>query len=100
MKQEIKIELNENQLLDNIIKKCYFDDDNLGKIRGNDNYIEVPKTTENYNEFVGLNNNVVKILNDDLIDGVLRCLVKEDNGVKLFPVSIYCIVEIKKYSFY
>ena len=33
MKQEIRIELTENRLLDNIIKKCYFEDDNLGKIK-------------------------------------------------------------------
>lgn len=101
MKQEIRIELTENRLLDNIIKKCYFEDDNLGKIRGNENFIEVPKANERHNEFIGLDNNTVKIENEDLIDGILRCLIKEDGDViKLYPVSIYCIVEHKKYIFY
>ena len=38
MKQELRLNFNEDKILQEIIKKCYFDSDNLGKINGNKNY--------------------------------------------------------------
>ena len=102
MKQEIRIEFNDNKNLDSIIKKSYFGKDNQGKIKGNKNNIELSKKHEEYANFKGLDKSVVKLLNDELIDGSFRCIVEElDNKVKLYPISIYCIVdEQDKYSFY
>ena len=38
--------------------------------------------------------------NTDLIDGTMRFVVNEENGVTLIPCSTYCIIEENKYSFY
>lgn len=102
MKVEARLKFNDDSTLENIIKKCYFEDDNLGKIMGNDNYFTVDKDNEVYNELKGLNKATVKFENDNLIDGVIRCLIKEDgDDIKAYPVSIYCIrLENDLYSFY
>ena len=39
MKQEARLRFDNNDVLENIIKKSYFDNDNLGKIDGKDNEI-------------------------------------------------------------
>lgn len=102
MKQELRLNFNEDKVLNNIINKCYFDGDNLGKIRGNENYFVIENNSDAYTELEGLNNIVVKFENDRLIEGIIRCLIKnEDNQIKAYPVSIYCIkLENEFYSFY
>lgn len=102
MKQEARFKFTDDSVLEKIIKKCYFDDDNLGKIRGNENYFNIDKTNEIYNDLKGLNEATVKFENEKLIDGIIRCLIKEDgDDIKAFPVSIYCIrLENDLYSFY
>ena len=41
MKQELRLDFNEDKVLNDIINKCYFEGDNLGKIRGNENYFDI-----------------------------------------------------------
>jgi hypothetical protein len=49
----------------------------------------------------GLNNMTVRVINNNQIDGFLRCSVREEeNGIYLTPCNIYCIVDNGKYSFY
>tara|TARA_B110000858_G_C17768895_1_gene458514 strand:- start:602 stop:910 length:309 start_codon:yes stop_codon:yes gene_type:complete len=102
MKQELRLNFNEDKILQEIIKKCYFDSDNLGKINGNKNYFNIKKDSDTYNELDGLDNIVVKFENDRMLEGVIRCLIKNENGeLRAYPVSIYCIkLENGFYSFY
>jgi len=53
--------------------------------------------------FRGLNNTTVKLLNDEILEGSMRCIVDDtDNMINLFPINNYCIIDekSKKYSFY
>lgn len=101
MKQEARLRFDNNDVLENIIKKSYFDNGNLGKINGKDNYFTIEETEPIYSDLKGLNDNVVKLEND-LIDGIIRCLIKEEDGlIKSYPISIYCIrLDNNLYSFY
>jgi hypothetical protein len=99
MKQQKRVEFSDTIELNKLIKKTYFEENN-GKIRGNENNLELFKTHPMYNEFVGLNKSCVKLENE-LIDGTIKCIVEEHKDIiKLFPISIYCIIDDEKYSFY
>jgi hypothetical protein len=101
MKYELKIEYKDKSQLDHVIKQSYFDDGNKGKLIGQKSSLKILKDDPLFIVFKGLNNMTAKILNDDLIDGSVRCVVDESSDViNLFPVNPYCIVEDQKYSFY
>jgi hypothetical protein len=101
VKYEVKMELNNSDLLKSLIEKAYFEDGNLGKINGRDNFITIDSSYEIYNELKELNNSSIKISNQEIIDGTIRFMVTNENDlVKLEPISIYCIKEENKYSFY
>jgi hypothetical protein len=101
VKYEVKMELDNSDLLKSLIEKSYFDNDNLGKINGNKNFITIDNTFEIYNELKELTNSSIKISNQEIIDGTIRFMVTEDdNNIKLEPISIYCVKEEDKYSFY
>lgn len=101
VKHEIKVELKNSDSLKTIIEKSYFEEGNLGKILGKKNYLTIDESDDvNYVIFKGLNNATVKITNE-IIDGSLRFLVDETQGdIRLYPISIYCLKEETKYSFY
>lgn len=101
MKHELKIEFKENQTLENVIKTSYFEDNN-GVLVGKKASIPINQEDPLYIAFKGLNNNIVRILNEEIIDGSMRCIVSEDNPseINLFPINNYCIIQDKKYSFY
>lgn len=101
VKHEIKVELKNSDSLKAIIEKSYFEEGNLGKILGKKNYLTIDESDDvNYVIFKGLNNATVKITNE-IIDGSLRFLVDETQGdIRLYPISIYCLKEETKYSFY
>lgn len=101
VKHEIKVELRNSDSLKAIIEKSYFEEGNLGKILGKKNYLTIDESDDvNYVIFKGLNNATVKITNE-IIDGSLRFLVDETQGdIRLYPISIYCLKEETKYSFY
>jgi hypothetical protein len=101
VKYEVKMELDNSDLLKSLIEKSYFDNGNLGKINGNKNFITIDNTFEIYNELKELTNSSIKISNQEIIDGTIRFMVTEDdNNIKLEPISIYCVKEDDKYSFY
>jgi hypothetical protein len=101
MKYELKIEYKDKSQLDQVIKKSYFEDGTKGKLIGQKISLKILKDDPLFIVFKGLNNMTAKILNEDLIDGSVRCVVDENSEeIKLFPVNPYCIIEDEKYSFY
>ncbi len=100
MKYELKFEFNDEELLVDIIKKSYFNNDTMGKIK-NPIGIKIEKNTEWYNIFKGMHNTIIRVYNKNMIDGMVRFLVEERNDdIYITPCSIYCIHENDKYSFY
>jgi hypothetical protein len=101
MKHEMKIEFRENEILEEVIKSSYFSDNNKGKLIGKKCSITINVEEPLYIALRGLNNNTINILNEDLIDGSMRCIVEESpNSIGLFPINNYCIIQDQKYSFY
>lgn len=103
MKYDIKIEFENSKLLSRLISETYFSN-NDGKINGSDNHLAIKNddSTSIYTSFKDLNGATVKVCNTELIDGSIRCLIKEENDlVKIYPISIYCIKDNNgKYIFY
>lgn len=101
MKYELRIEFKHKEELESSIQKSYFEDGTLGKLVGKKGYVSIKEEDPLFIVFKGLNNMTVKLINDDMIDGSMRCVVDETSDViNLFPINNYCIVEDKKYSFY
>ena len=103
LKHEIKVEFSNSEVLKTIIEKSYFEEGNLGKIKGKENYFILNESVdeEAHSIIKGLHNTTIKISNVDLIDGSIRFIVEENKDeIKLYPISIYCIKEEDKYSFY
>lgn len=100
-KHEIKVEISNSDDIKNIIEKAYFENGHLGKILGKKDYLLISEEDIiNHVIFKGLNNATVKITNE-IIDGSMRFMVDESNSeIRLYPVSIYCIKDSLKYSFY
>jgi hypothetical protein len=101
VKHEIKVELSDSTAIQQIIEKTYFENGQMGKILGKEHYLTIDESDDiNHTIFKGLNNATVKITNE-IIDGSMRFLIDETEGdVRLYPISIYCIKEETKYSFY
>lgn len=97
----MKIEFSDKKQLKWLIDKCYFED-NDGKLKNRDNFLTISKNEPIYIMLKGLNNMTVRITNNQLIDGCSRFVIDEtdSNDVKLYPCSIYCIIDQGKYSFY
>ncbi len=101
MKYELKIEFKDKSQLTKIIDETYFQDGNNGKLKGKKVCLTIDKEDPLFIIFKGMNNATTKIFNDDLIDGIMRCVIDENNErIQLFPINNYCIVEQEKYSFY
>jgi len=104
IKHEIRVELSNDYIedLEKIIDKAFFKEGFGGKITDSKKHFIEIKDDVNLAIFKGLNNATVRIINDDIISGVMRFFVDEsNNGIRLYPISIYCIkVEDDKYSFY
>jgi hypothetical protein len=101
MKYELKIEFKNKSSIDEVVQQSYFEDGTMGKLVGKKSHLKIEKEDPLFIVFKGLNNITVKIINDDLIDGCLRCVVDESTEeIHLYPINNYCIIEDKKYSFY
>jgi len=103
MKHEIKVEFSNGDILKQIIEKAYFEEGLAGKIMGKNNFITVSEEIDDisYTIFKGLNNATVKITNSELINGSMRFMIDETSGeVRLYPISIYCVKEEERYTFY
>ena len=102
VKHEIKVELNKTEDLKKIIEVAYFEEGLGGKILGKNHYLTITKEDDvNWTIFNGLHNATVKITNEEVIDGTMRFVIDEENDeVRLYPISIYCIKEEERYIFY
>jgi len=103
MKHEIKVEFSNGEVLKKIIEKAYFEEGLSGKIIGKENFIIVNEEVDDvsYAIFKGLNNATVKITNLEVIDGSMRFMIDETSGeLRLYPISIYCVKEEERYTFY
>lgn len=102
MKHELKIEFKEKSQLEKLIQNSYFQKNNQGKLVGKKYSLLIDLEDPLYIVFKGLNNNTAKILNEELIEGSMRCIVvhEEDSKIELFPINNYCIIQAQKYSFY
>lgn len=101
MKYELKIEFKDSAQLEEAIQKSYFEDGNTGKLIGKRGYVTISSEDPLFIIFRGLNNITVKLINEDMIDGNMRCVVDEtDTVINLYPINNYCIVEYERYLFY
>jgi hypothetical protein len=104
MKNELKIEFSNKEILENLIQKSYFESGQNGKLLGKSNFIELTPQVDDitYTIVKGLHNATIKVTNSDLIDGSFRFIVEDINEIlKLIPISMFCIKdENQKYSFY
>ena len=102
VKHEIKVGMTNSKEIKNLIEKAYYLDGHHGKITGKKHYLVIHEDDDiNYAIFKGLDGATAKIINEDIIDGSMRFMVDESEGeVRLYPISIYCIKEHDKYSFY
>ena len=102
VKHEIKIELNKTEEIRKIIEKSYCEEGFGGKITGKKHFLTIEKSDDiNYSIFSGLNNVTVKIINEEVIDGTMRFVIDDtEDSIKLYPISIYCVVEEDRYIFY
>ena len=100
MKNEIKIQFDDSKKLSKVIQRSYFEDGTLGKLSKKDT-LTIPKEDVLYTILKGMNNLTVKVLNAELVDGSMRFIITEKNDkITLSPISIYCIKEGDRYSFY
>ena len=104
MKNEIKVEFSNKKILENLIKKSYFEGGQMGRLLGQKNFIDLTPQIDDvvYTVVKGLHNATIKLTNPELIDGTFRFIVEDvDNSIKLIPISMFCIVdENQKYYFY
>ena len=102
MKHEIKVEFSDSKSLSELIEKTYFEKGTMGKISGGkENFLLIEESDDVlHTVFKGLNNATVKIQNE-VVDGSMRFIIDETQGdVRIYPISIYCVKEHDKYSFY
>ena len=101
MKYELKIEFKIKEELERVIQSSYFEDGTMGKLVGKKTFLTIGSEDPLFIIFRGLNNMTVKLTNDDMFDGTMRCVVDEaPEVINLYPINNYCIVEDSKYSFY
>ena len=103
MKYELKVEFKDKTQLEKIIKSSYFDDGTKGKLVGQKSSLKIKEDDLLYVVFKGMNNSTIKLINPDIIDGSMRCVVDEKKTtIHLYPCNNYCVVndEDLKYSFY
>jgi hypothetical protein len=101
MKYEMKIEFKDESQLKDVIEKSYFEEGNLGKLIGKKSFVTIEQEDPLFIAFKGLNNMTVKLFNEKIIEGSMRCVIDEtDTKINLYPINNFCIIEHSKYSFY
>ena len=100
MKYDIKLDFKNSKILIDLIKNSYTN----GILNDTSFCLILDKTTEIQQTSVGLDNIFVRLNNENIIDGYLKMLLKEDidnHTIKLYPISLYCDYDekTKKYSF-
>ena len=89
MRNEIKIEFSNKEILNTLIQKSYFNDGQMGRLMGQKNFIELTPQVDDVVHTVakGLHNATIKITNSELIDGTFRFIIEDINDeIKLIPI--------------
>lgn len=96
MKYELRIEIKDTNLLLELIKNSYKN----GILTDKNQKLTYSKDTYIYNLCKGLTNLTARLYNENIIDGTAKFIVvEEEDGVNLYPCSIYCEYENNKYTF-
>lgn len=96
MKYELKIEIKDTNLFLDLIKKSYSGGILVDKMQK----LSFDSTTPTYHLCKGLTNLGARLYNDSIIDGTAKFIIEEEqDGVNLYPCSIYCEYENNKYTF-
>lgn len=96
MNMQIKWD-NSNEIED-LINHCYFENQNNGVLI-NHSSIRIDPQDVNYKILKGLDCDVK--LKNSVVSGTLRFKkIEHEDSIELRPMSIYCIKEKDKYSFY
>ncbi len=96
MKYELKIEIKETKPLVNLIKKSYKD----GVLSDKTQKLTYDKNSAMYNLCKGLSNLFIRLYNDKIMDGSIKFIInEEEENIGLYPCSLYCEYENKKYNF-
>ena len=97
MKNELKVEFDNTEELEKFIKQSY---DETGRIKGKQ-YLDIPKDDILWTILNGMDNLPIKLLNNTLIEGSLRCIVDQcELNIRVTAISIYHTMDKKKYIFY
>ena len=96
MKYELKIELKDLELFSQFINSAYKN----GTLYDKTKKLTFDKGSNTHTLCKGLSNLAVRLYNEEIIDGTIRLIVSEtEEGVDLYPCSLYYEVENNKYSF-
>ncbi len=97
MKSEVKIELDNSKLIRLFLGKVY-------KNKGLNKIPLIIKKSDDplfYSVVDEMDNDIIRILNKDVIDGFLRALVQKQNKeIRIYPISTNFIEEDGRYNFY
>lgn len=96
MKHELKIEIKDTNLLLEFINNSYND----GVLIDKTQVLKFDNTTPTYLLCKGLHNLAVRICNEDIIEGCVRCIIQEEEDmINIYPCSIKYEIDNNKYSF-
>ncbi len=99
MKSEIKVEINNKELISDFFKKSYKN----GKIHGSDNLLLLKKSDDKdlFNILKDSNKIIVRVTNKDVIDGFCRFVVEKNaKGINFYPISINYLIDHNRWIFY
>lgn len=103
MKTEIRINIDNSDMLKEIFENAYFENGSNGRLSNySDDKLVIEPTHEFYGILTDLTNMECRITNDDIITGTAKFIIVEKNedGIYLKPTSLFCIKEDGIYNFY
>lgn len=102
IEKEVKVEINNDDILSDLIQKAYFEKGQMGKLMGDDYCIESSQIKDSKIDYLkDLDGSIIKATNENIINGSIRLIVNSSKtGFQLKPVSIYCIEENDKYTLF
>lgn len=104
MKTDLRIRIDNSDMLKNIFDRAYFDNNLRGKLGNVTNeMLTIEPSHEYYGILTDLTNMECRIVNDEIISGSAKFIIvsKDENGVYLKPTSLFCVKESEEiYSFY
>lgn len=96
MKSELKVELSNSKYLKDIFEKCYFNDENNGRLFNSSEYLILNNDVDDicWSILNNLNNITVKITNP-IIDGSCRFILNKKDQTYTCTLYPYFVLKIK-----